>query len=57
MYNNTSKNDLRYVLMQNSRVIAYASKQLKYYKKNNPTHDLELAAVVFALKNLTILSL
>ncbi|XP_070004939.1 uncharacterized protein [Nicotiana sylvestris] len=38
------------VLMQNSRVIAFASRQLKKYEKNYPTHDLEMAAVVFALK-------
>ena len=36
--------------MQNRKVIAYASRQLKVYEKNYPTHDLELAAVVFALK-------
>ena len=38
------------VLMQNCRVIAYASRQLKIHEKNYPTHDLELAAIVFALK-------
>ncbi|XP_073049466.1 uncharacterized protein [Primulina eburnea] len=38
------------VLMQRGKVIAYASRQLKEYEKNYPTHDLELAAVVFALK-------
>ncbi|GLT69309.1 hypothetical protein SLA2020_414680 [Shorea laevis] len=31
--------------MQNGKVIAYASRQLKDYKQNYPTHDLELAAV------------
>jgi len=31
-------------------VIAYASRQLKVHEKNYPTHDLELAAVVFSLK-------
>ena len=36
--------------MQHGRVIAYASRQLKIHEKNYPTHDLELAAVVFALK-------
>ncbi|WMV24596.1 hypothetical protein MTR67_017981, partial [Solanum verrucosum] len=36
--------------MQNGKVIAYASRQLKVHEKNYPTHDLELAAVVFALK-------
>ncbi|PKU68622.1 RNA-directed DNA polymerase [Dendrobium catenatum] len=38
------------VLMQHGRVVAYASRQLKIHEKNYPTHDLELAAVVFALK-------
>ncbi|GKC06540.1 putative reverse transcriptase domain-containing protein, partial [Tanacetum coccineum] len=37
-------------LMQRMKVIAYASKQLKIHKKNYTTHDLELGAVVFALK-------
>ena len=36
--------------MQNGRVIAYTSRQLKKHETNYPTHDLELAAVVFALK-------
>ena len=36
--------------MQNDRVIAYASKQLKKQEENYPTHDLELVAVVFTLK-------
>nr|GFA71803.1 CCHC-type integrase [Tanacetum cinerariifolium] len=36
--------------MQHGKVIAYASRQLKPYEVNYPTHDLELAAVVFALK-------
>ena len=35
---------------QNSKVIAYGSRQLKTYEKNYLTHDLELAAVIFALK-------
>ncbi|GJU85401.1 putative reverse transcriptase domain-containing protein [Tanacetum coccineum] len=39
------------VLMQNEKVIAYASRQLKNHEKNYTTHDLELGAVVFALKN------
>ncbi|KAJ9535693.1 hypothetical protein OSB04_un001154 [Centaurea solstitialis] len=38
------------VLMQKGKVIAYASRQLKNHERNYPTHDLELAAVVFALK-------
>jgi hypothetical protein len=36
--------------MQEGRVIAYASRQLRKHEENYPTHDLELAAVVFALK-------
>ena len=36
--------------MQNERVIVYASRQLKDYEKNYPTHDLELTGVIFALK-------
>ncbi|KAI4387246.1 hypothetical protein MLD38_005091 [Melastoma candidum] len=38
------------VLMQHGRAVAYASRQLKVHEQNYPTHDLELAAVVFALK-------
>ena len=50
IYSDASKMGLGAVLMQNGKVIAYASRQLKDYEKNYPTHDLELAAVVFALK-------
>jgi hypothetical protein len=38
------------VLMQEGRVIAYASRQLKRHEEHYPTHDLELVAVVHALK-------
>nr|XP_027186625.1 uncharacterized protein LOC113784598 [Cicer arietinum] len=38
------------VLMQDGKVVAYASRQLKIHERNYPTHDLELAAVVFVLK-------
>ncbi|KAJ0556179.1 putative nucleotidyltransferase, Ribonuclease H [Helianthus annuus] len=38
------------VLMQRDKVIAYASRQVKIHEKNYTTHDLELGAVVFALK-------
>ena len=45
-----SRQRLKCVLMQNGRVIAYTSRQLKKYETNYPTHDLELAAMMFALK-------
>ncbi|RDX69439.1 Retrovirus-related Pol polyprotein from transposon 17.6, partial [Mucuna pruriens] len=38
------------VLMQEGKVVAYTSRQLKVHERNYPTHDLELAAVVFTLK-------
>ncbi|GJS33111.1 putative reverse transcriptase domain-containing protein [Tanacetum coccineum] len=47
---NSSRKGLGAVLMQKEKVIAYASRQLKIHKKNYTTHDLELGAVVFALK-------
>nr|GFC04420.1 putative reverse transcriptase domain-containing protein [Tanacetum cinerariifolium] len=50
IYSDASKKGLGCVLMQHGKVIAYASRQLKPYELNYPTHDLELAAVVFALK-------
>jgi hypothetical protein len=36
--------------MQERRVVAYSSRQLKIHDKNYPTHDLEFTAVVHALK-------
>ena len=50
VFSDASRQGLRCVLMQNGRVIAYASRQLKNHETNYPTHDLELAAVVFSLK-------
>ena len=50
VYSDASRQGLGCVLMQNGRVIAYASRQLKKYEQNYPTYDLELAVVVFALK-------
>ena len=50
VYCDASRICLGAVLMQNGRIIAYASQQLKIHEKNYPTHDLELAVVVFALK-------
>ncbi|KAL0540965.1 hypothetical protein IC582_020991 [Cucumis melo] len=50
IYSDASKKGLGSVLMQQGKVVAYASRQLKIHEQNYPTHDLELAAVVFALK-------
>ena len=50
VYCDASRVGLGCVLMQNGKVIAYASRQLKKHEQNYPTHDLEMAAVVFALK-------
>ncbi|KAA3488432.1 reverse transcriptase [Gossypium australe] len=50
VYSDASLNGLGCVLMQEGKVIAYASRQLKPHEKNYPTHDLELAAIMFALK-------
>jgi ribonuclease HI len=50
VYTNASKMGLGCVLMQQGRVVVYASRQLKEHEKNYPTHDLELAAIVYALK-------
>jgi hypothetical protein len=50
VYCDASKLGLGGVLMQDGKVVAYASRQLRTHERNYPTHDLELAAVVFALK-------
>ncbi|GJW70701.1 putative reverse transcriptase domain-containing protein, partial [Tanacetum coccineum] len=50
IYSDASKKGLGCVLMQHGKVITYASRQLKPYEENYLAHDLELAAVVFALK-------
>ena len=50
VYCDASRAGLGCVLMQSGRVIAYGSRQLKNDEQNYPTHDMELAAVVFALK-------
>ncbi|GKF32415.1 putative reverse transcriptase domain-containing protein, partial [Tanacetum coccineum] len=50
VYRDASNQGLGCVLMQRGKVIAYASRQLKFHKKNYTTHYLELGAVMFALK-------
>ena len=50
MYYDSSRDRLGCVLMQFERVVAYGSRQLKNHEHNYPTHDLELAAIVFTLK-------
>ena len=50
VYSDASKKGLGCMLMQHGKVVAYASRQLKTYEQKYPTHDLEIAAMVFALK-------
>ena len=50
MYCDASKDGLGCVLMQSGRTVAYGSRQLKNHGQNYPKHDMELAAIVFALK-------
>ena len=50
VYCDASRQGLGCVLMQDGKVVAYASRQLQPHEGNYPTHDLELAAVVHALK-------
>ncbi|KAD7477927.1 hypothetical protein E3N88_01063 [Mikania micrantha] len=50
VYSDASHQGMGCVLMQGNKVIAYSSRQLKVHEKNYTTHDLELGAVVFALK-------
>jgi hypothetical protein len=50
IYCDASRKGLGCVLMQEGKVVAYASRQLRRHKENYPTHDLELAAVIHALK-------
>jgi hypothetical protein len=50
IYCDASRQGLGCVLMQDGKVVSYASRQLRKHEENYPTHDLELAAVVHALK-------
>ena len=50
MYYDASNDGLGCVLIQSGRVVAYGSRQLKNHEQNYPTHDMEFAAIVFALK-------
>jgi hypothetical protein len=50
IYCDVSRQGLGCVFMQEGHVIAYASRQLRKHELNYPTHDLELAVVVHALK-------
>ena len=50
VYYDASKDRLGCVLIQSGRVVAYGSQQLKNHERNFPTHDMELEAIVFALK-------
>ena len=50
IYCDASRQGLSCVLIQDGKVVAYASRQLRPHEQNFPTHDLEFAAVVHALK-------
>ena len=50
VYYDVSRVGLGCVLMQRGKVITYGSRKIMVHEKNYPTHDLKLAAVVFALK-------
>ena len=50
VYYDASKDELGFVLMKFERAVAYGSRQLRNHERNYPSHDMELAAIVFALK-------
>ena len=50
VYCDASRDGLGCVLIQSERVVTYGSRQLKNHEQNYPTHDLQLATNVFALK-------
>ena len=51
VYCDASRIGLECVLMQHGKIIAYTSRKLRKHEVNYPIHDLELAAVIFTLKN------
>ena len=51
VYCNASKEGLECILMQSGRVVAYGSRQLKNHEQRYPTQDMDLVAIVFALKD------
>jgi hypothetical protein len=51
VYYDASGTGLGCVLMQEGRLIVYSSCQLRPHEEHYPTHDLELAAIVHALRN------
>ena len=55
IFSDASLNVLGCVLMQEGKVVAYDSRQLKPHEKNYPSHDLELAAIFFCIENLETL--
>ena len=50
VYSDVFHQGLRRVLLQHGKIVAYTSRQLKPYEQNYPTHNLELAVVIFVLK-------
>ena len=50
VYCDALKDELGCFFIYSGRVVAYGSRQLKNHERNYPTYDMELAAVVFALK-------
>ena len=50
VHNDACGTGLGAVLMQEGKIVCYGGRQLRVHEKNYPTHDLELAAIVFALK-------
>ena len=50
VYCDASKEGLGCVLMQSERIVAHVSRQLKNHEQNYPTNDMDLEAIVFALK-------